>query len=473
MYQRNILKSIIIHRDYLALNYLSGKAENVFTDKELHHLYSEVKTIASRYNEVPDKSFLNQYFEQELSSKAKTAYNSMMADDNITETNNIVPTIDLQLNIYSRKKAGEILRKYSNAFKLTNASDTKELAQELMDDIAKTIRILDTDLNNEGILYHDPDISEVNEIKQKILSEYQLRKSGTQGYYKFDTGIDAIDRVTGGIHSVEFLGILGFVKNGKSYLCRQIAYNVLCQAKNVVFISLEMSFESIQHSFLALHANNVRAWGYDTPKIKTADIRSGTLSEKAENFFLNQVIDDFTTSSDMGTLYIKQPSDSRYTPDKLFSDIRNIKQKMDVDLLVIDYPGLMMPSSGRRDRESYNELFRQLRHFGLINQLPIIFPIQANRAGYEQAMKNKQNLFSPEAIGDYSSIEREATNVISIISTPEMRESGQSQIQHILSRESGLFNPILINSDFETGILSEMQTISAEDTEQLMVEIDI
>lgn len=472
MYQKSILKSIIDNQDYLALTRLQGRQSIVFQDPDLLKLYNEISTLSAKYHQVPDSKFLTEFFKSEKVSKAKDAFHNLYKEAEIHISSNILGLIDQQLLYYVRKKSQSILKSYSNDFKLGNATDIPDILTDLTDDLNQVAKALESDLNTEGIMYHDPE-NEVNEIKQRLISDYDLRKSGTQGYYKFDTGIDQIDKTIGGIHSVEFLGILGFVKNGKSYLCRQIAYNVLCQGKNVVFISLEMSYESIQHSFLSLHANNVRAWGYDTPKIKTADIRAGTLSSKAEEFYKNQVIDDFTTSPDMGTLYIKQPSTSKYTPENLFSDIRNLKNTMDIDLLVIDYPGLMQPSSGRRDRESYNELFRVLRGFGLANHIPIIFPVQTNRAGFDNALKDKENLFSTDAIGDYSSIERECTNVISIITTQDMREAGQSQIQHLLSRESQLFSAFRINSDFETGIMSELKQLSQEDTEQLIQEIEI
>lgn len=473
MYQSQILKSIIKYKDYLALTRLHHNYDNIFIDANNKELYLTLMHISGRYNEIPDSKFLKEYFNAEKVSKAKDTYNALISDDNIGITKNILQLIDQQILYLARKKTQQVLKSAINDFKLCNASDIENKLTDLIDNLNLTYKSLDNSDNNEGLMYHDAEVSSINTIKQKLINDYDLRKSGAQGYYCFDTGIDAIDKAIGGINSVEFMGILGFVKNGKSFLCRQIAYNVLCQGKNVVFITLEMSYESIQHSFLSLHANNTTFWGYDLPKIKISDIRAGSLTDKAERFYKEQVIDDFTTNPDMGSLYIKQPNTSRYTLEELVSDVRNLKHNMDVDLLVIDYPSLMQPSSNKRDRDAYNELFRNLRGFGLANHIPIIFPIQTNRAGYEQALKNKDNLFSADAIADYSSIEREATNIISIITTPQLRESGQSQIQHIISRESQLFNPFLLNADFETGVLSEIARLSKEDTDQIINEIEI
>lgn len=473
MYQKSLIKSILVHRDSLAMTRAIPKAESVFTDERIKALFDTVRTLLGRYNEVPDKEFLEQYFEGEKDSLAKDCYEDIMFDKSVKVTTSTIGLMEQQLIYFFKKSVSGIYKEGTADIKLANRSDVRSIVEKTTDSLYALLKVLEQDTESEGLMYYD-DAKDINEVKQKILNDYDMRKEGSKGYYKFDTGIQQLDKVIGGIHSVEFLGILGYVKNGKSFLARQIGYNVLCQGRNVLFFSLEMSYESVQHSFLSLHANNIHYWGYDSVKIKTADIRSGTLSPKAEQFFRDKVIDDFTTNAEMGSLYIKQPTESRYTPERLFADIRDIKNNvMDVDLVIIDYPALMLPSSGKRDRESYNELFREIRHFGLTQHIPIIFVIQANRQGFLNALKDKENLYTPDAIGEYSSIEKEATNVISILTTNEMREQGQSQIQHILSRESALCNPITLNSDFETGVLSELQSLSQEDSEQLIQEIEI
>lgn len=472
MYQKSLIKSILVNRDNRAMSKAIMKAEILFTDDKILELFKTIRSLLGKFNEIPDKEFLEQYFEGERDSKARECYEAIMYDDSIAVTKSVIELMELQLRYYFKKSVKNILKEGDADIKLANASDLRDSVAKITDALYASLKVLEQDDDNECLLYYDPEVSETNEIKQKLIKEYDLRKEG-KGYYRFNTGIQQLDKVIGGIHSVEFMGILGFVKNGKSFLARQIGYNVLCQGYNVAFFSLEMSSESVKQSFFALHANNIHYWGYDSVKIKAADIRAGTLSPKAEAFLKDKVIDDFLTNAEMGTLYIKQPSEAKYTPELLFADIRNLKNEMDVDLVIIDYPALMTPSAKRRDRESYNELFRELRHFGLTQHLPIIFVIQANRQGFLNALKDKNNLYTPDAIGEFSSIEKEATNVISIITTDDMKEQGQSQIQHIISRESGLCNPIMLNSDFETGILSELQTLSKEDSEQLIQEIEI
>ena len=475
MYQPTILKSILVNRDYKALIKCQDKKKSIFTNRDYSTLFSLITTLSNKNNEIPSDEYFHAYFQAEKTSQTKEFYHSLMSDNGIKVVSgyDLITIIDDQIKNFVKQEVSHIIRSNQNEFKLADLSTIPDKLTTMIDELYDKYRLLETTNDTEGVLFHDTTSDNVNHIKAQIIKDYELRSSGSQGYYKFNTGINSIDQIIGGIHSVEFMGILGYVKNGKSYLCRQIAYNVLCQGKNVAFITLEMSYESIVHCFMSLHANNINAWGWDTPKIKTADIRSGTLTEKAWDFYKNKVIDDFMTSDDMGSLFIKQPTDHEYTPEKLFADIRNKRQEMDIDLLVIDYPTLMHTTSGIRDRQSYNELFRQIRHFGLTQQIPILFPIQSNRAGYDKALKDKEHLYSPDAIGDYSSIEREATNIISIITSPDLRQTGQSQIQHLISRESDLFKPFLLSVDFETGVMSEVEQIAQEDKEQILEEIDI
>lgn len=471
MYQEQILKSILLNRDAGAVSKIAGKHKDIFPDKQYLSLYNIIRTLTTKQTEVPDIQFFKEYFKLEKTSKDRELFNTIISSDEAT-TKNTLSLIELQLQYIVRKKSIDTLKEYQATFKISSGSELEELQDQLFDELNSIRKIASLNTDTEVFMYHNSD-DETNEIKAKLLAEYDERKKGTRGYYKFDTGIQQIDDTIGGVHNTDFIGILGFVKNGKSFLARQISYNVLCQGKNVLFVTLEMSAESIQHSFLSLHANNVLYWGYDSVKIKTADIRSGTLSDKAEEFYRNKVIDDFTTNPDMGSLYIIQPTKD-YSPSDLFTDVRTVMNTtMDVDLLVIDYPGLMLPSTGYRDRDSYNQLFRELRGFGLNMHLPTLIPLQANRHGFDSACKDKNNLYSPDAISDYSSIERECTNIFSIITTPEMKEAGQSQVQHLLARESALSPVIRLNSDFETGTLTSLQTMSKEDSEQMINEIDI
>lgn len=72
------------------------------------------------------------------------------------------------------------------------------------------------------------------------------------------------------------------------------------------------------------------------------------------------------------------------------------------------------------------------------------------------------NLYTVDAIRDYAEVEMSSTNVISVIQTPEMRESKVIQVQHILSRETELFNPTKLSVDAEVGLIHEIKGGSEE-----------
>lgn len=467
MYQQSIIKSLIYHKDNVAYDVIDNKRNFIFTNKENAKLFEVISILKLRFETIPDLNFLMEYFKGERDSEAKNAFEAIFNDDLIQTTQHIQGLVEQQLRHYVKAQSKDTLKHYLAEFKVANNSNVETLCNSLIDNLHNINRALMQTQQSEGIIYYDGRGDNV--IRETLCKEYDMRKSGARGYYKFKTGFPTIDKVLGGIHNVEFMGIMGYVKNGKSYLARQIGYNVLTQTKNVVFITLEMSYESILLSFLALHANNVNFWGSDRQKIKVSDIRSGLLSESAEMFYKDQVIGDFTTNANLGSLYIKQPTELSYTPQRLFADIKHIQSTiMDTDLVIIDYPALMMPSTNRRDRESYNELYREIRHFGLINNIPIIFVIQSNRQGFLNAIKDKNKLYSTEAIAEYNAIEKECSNIISILTTNEMRDLGQSQIQHIISRETMLFKPFLINADFECGELSEVSSVEISNYKELL-----
>lgn len=472
MHQKSILKSLILKRDLYAVSKMYSKRKDIFTDNKCLALFELIFSQINKGDSFPDTAFWEAFFRGEKDSDAKVAYVNIRDDKSIATTNSILSLVHTQIDLNTKDKAKAIIKEYIATDGVHNLSDTYNRIEKLVDKLNDVRKSSMDAIDSDILFYFDSECGEVNDKALEIKKDYELRSSNEKGYFKFNTGFLPIDNVIGGVHSVSFIGLMGFAKNGKSTLLRQIAYNILCQGKNVMFVTLEMSKDSVTHSFLTLHANNTDFWGYNAPKIKVADIRSGSLSHSAKDFYLNKVIDDFFERGSLGTLYITQPTGD-YTLSKLESDTRVLKSKMDIDVICIDYPALMTPDKGVKGRDTMNDLFRKLRHFSLVNHIPIIFPVQCNRAGYDNALKHKEHLFDITAIGDYSSIEKECTDLFSIIIPPELRDTGGAQIQHLISRESQLCAPLQINADLETGIMSVLSQISKEDKDSYMEVIDL
>ena len=78
------------------------------------------------------------------------------------------------------------------------------------------------------------------------------------------------------------------------------------------------------------------------------------------------------------------------------------------------------------------------------------------------------------ALGDYNALEKDATMVLSILQTEDMRAAGEIQLQPLKLREGTWFKPFKMVFDGGTGYFYETnQQISAEDKEAVLEEIEL
>lgn len=100
---------------------------------------------------------------------------------------------------------------------------------------------------------------------------------------------------------------------------------------------------------------------------------------------------------------------------------------------------------------------------------------QVNRKGYKDMLADKEHLYDMTAIGDYNSIERDSTVLLSVARTPEDENSRVSRIQNLKARDNKTASPFIINFDGATGLYFSAGTddISDEDALQQLEELEI
>jgi replicative DNA helicase len=476
MYQDQILYSILEGNATAFGEINMDNVHMVFTDKSNEDLYNVLFEFYLKNNKVPSASFLKDYFDLEKGSLASKAYKNLDSDT-LTKSEDLIPLIKLQLHSVVKEKQLDLNKNHSVKLAMSSASEMKELQYKYQSDVSNLNGFLEDSSHKRGLMFGDQAIN----AYQK---QYQDRKNSDRGYYICKTGFAAIDNVIGGVHSVDKFTILGYTNQGKSPLERQMAYNQLLQGMNIMFISLEMDYESIQTSFYALHANNYKVFGLNRPKITTKKIREATLTQEEEDFLFGEVAQDFNNNSEYGTLYILQP-DSEFSMDDLIMEVNKVDQSvMPIDLLYVDYAvPLIKPSKNRSsfDREDYNAMHRRFRLFGLTFRkgegLAIFDCAQANRSGFIDAIakKNKDNMYSMAAIGDFNALEKDSTNIISILQTDDMIAEGIVQIQHLKSRESKLFPAFRPAFDGSCGWFRETIStgVSDDEVDSLILEIEL
>lgn len=476
MYEKKILKTLLSGQSNSSFSFIAERGDVVFPDGGDLDLYNMISNYFIDYSKVPRSDYLQEYFALEKNSAAFKSYTAL--EDEPSEISEDLDALILtQINFISKARILGVLDDYSNNLRLCSNSELPEEAFKLQDEIASINQSLVTNGNQKGLLSKDENVD-------KFRAKFKDRVDSDRGYYVAKTGFRSIDDTIGGIHSADKITFLGYTNQGKSPLLRQIAYNMLIEGSNIMFVTLEMNFDSIENSFYVLHANNKKIFGIKTPKITTSKIKEGNVNKAEYSFLVDSVVEDFSTKTAYGSVYVTHAADGA-TLDELMLDVNRVNQTvMPLDALFIDY-AIPLLSPGRtelsQNKDSYNAMHRRLRQFGLNfdggRGIPILDAAQANRKGYTDAVSplNQGNLYNLTAIGDYNAIERDSTHVISVLRTPDMQVSGTAQIQALKSRESSFFPTFTVQMDGSTGGVTEslVKESSDEDLIQTISELDI
>lgn len=257
-----------------------------------------------------------------------------------------------------------------------------------------------------------------------------------------DTGVDVVIKIQEESSSKTYDLEVGHVNHryytngicshnsGKSLFLQNLAVNFVSQGLNVVYISLELSEELCAMRIDSMVSN-----------VPTTDIfkRLDDVEIKVAQ-----------TGKKSGSLHIKQLPQGTTTND-LRSYLKNyeIETGLRLDVLIVDYLDLLFPNNKKIDVSNLNVVGKfiteELRGLGVEKNINIQTASQLNRAAVNEMEHDHSHI-----AGGISKIQT-ADNVISIYSTPAMKERGQYQIQFLKTRSSsGVGTKVTLGFNMET-----------------------
>lgn len=185
---------------------------------------------------------------------------------------------------------------------------------------------------------------------------------GTNSIIRTLTGLNDLDKMTGGLRPKELIVLAARPAMGKSALAVNIAVNVAKQGKTTLFFSFEMSNEEISTRILANEAT------INSNKIKNgfASFKERELLEsKANEFKFFPLIIQDTAGVNINSLR---------------SRIKKVAKKEEIGLIVIDY--LQQIKGTRRNNrvEEVSEITRGLKEMAMEFNVPILALSQLSRA---------------------------------------------------------------------------------------------
>lgn len=280
---------------------------------------------------------------------------------------------------------------YRKIKELTKKRETYLLSQA----IAKQV------VNNENIdIFIEKAISKLRKIemqtekedkfvslvsKTAMLIEKNINKKEN---YELYTGFFDLDGITDGLHNGELTIIGARPGVGKTTFALQIAERIASyKQKHIAFVSLEMSAEQIIQKILSRRT-----------RINSRKIRNGDLTEEE----INKISLECGNISDLNIKILTKTN----TIQQIEIETRKLKNKRELDLLVIDYLQLVRNAGNFNNREQeVADISRTLKLLSLELEIPIIALCQLNR----NASRNEPTLAD---IRESGSIEQDADNVI-------------------------------------------------------------
>jgi replicative DNA helicase len=250
-------------------------------------------------------------------------------------------------------------------------------------------------------------------------------------------GLISLDtRLEGGLRPGEmltFLGGPGSFKSGTMLNCMIRALKP-DKARNVTYISLEMSERQVYARFcyrITSRPGGVEAVDYWSEKIAKGN------QPKFDEVFKKKI------QAYSGSLHIKTFGSNTL-------DISGLRAYLDyldgtgheTQLLIVDYPGIMLRPGNNRDDIEMGLLYSGVRAIGIDRKIPVITAAQSTRGFLEDP--EKANMSHIAATMD---IARTSDYIVAIIQTPEEKQQKKMRFKLIKNRneETG----VLINIDVD------------------------
>lgn len=227
-----------------------------------------------------------------------------------------------------------------------------------------------------------------------VRKQYEHWKANPSDTVGILTGIDKIDASHRGARNGELCLVMGFVSHLKTTFCFNWLYKASVHfGRNVAIASLEMPVPELRNMIYIMHTNHEKFSSQGMPSVDFEKFKAGILNSE-EEATLEAAIADMESNEEYGEIFYKEPQDA-LTIHEIQRWSESKHKTHPIDLLVIDYVGLVDPGKGQSSLDSGANLNKALRQckmlsltFGNGRGIPVVSPFQTNREGLKDAEKN-------------------------------------------------------------------------------------
>lgn len=230
-----------------------------------------------------------------------------------------------------------------------------------------------------------------------------------------------------------FIGILGYAGDGKSTLLRYMLYNMACNNKHVMHISLENDAAVERNKFIIMHAHHPK-FGGEFNSLSYEKFKRHALTHP-ESKMMREVIRDFKQTVD-GNITIHQPMSASWNQCKTYIEMQDLVQP--VDAVGIDYLQLIDPPTSKNDndqRAKMTSMVKDVRQYGLTfggsRKLCIISPIQSNEEGLKR-VREADGVWTLSGINNDKELGRSCDFIIGVFSKGDTKIEGYGAVKEMV-----------------------------------------
>lgn len=255
------------------------------------------------------------------------------------------------------------------------------------------------------------------------------------------TGIKALDDNNALLKKGQISTVFAYTGSFKTMFCTNMAYNVIKNSGNVLYISLEISSYNMYLNFLSRHSYN-----FDK-KISHSNVKANRLIKEDEEYLFKIIYPDFKDKLKSNLIIYDETDIKRndYTGfDKLMSEADKKFTKetgKGIDLIIIDHINLFKFETSERNLNDYSAVNHWMSYFrkncinflGQKRQVSILCACQSSREGYKKALS--EGRYQLTGIAEGNEIERSSQLVLSIFTDEIMRKNNEVVMQILKIRD--------------------------------------
>lgn len=296
---------------------------------------------------------------------------------------------------------------------------------------------------------------------------YQMWKDSPRDTVGVMTGIERIDVAHRGIRKGELSLVMGFVSHLKTSFCLNWLYRAaMIFGMNAAIASLETAIEDLRTILYVMHSAHPKFLELGFQPLDYVQVTTGSLSPEEENVW-DRVIDDFENCSDYGEIFYKEPDEALTIGDiKRWAEDKH--KHAPLELLVIDYLGLVDPDLGQSSLDSganLNKVIRASKQLAMTfakgDKIAVVSPHQANREGLKEAEKNGGR-YKLTALANSNEAERSTDLIYYTYMDDMLRNSNELLLGNLKARKRiVLAEPFKTFADPRTWVVSNLEEATA------------